>query len=216
MIIAGSCKKDDNNLPVDVKDGDGNIYTSVTIGSQSWLVENLKTTKFNDGTDIPLVTDGTEWQGLTTPSYCYYDNDEATYKDSYGALYNWFAVNTGKLCPDGWRVPSKSDWEILIDFLGGTSAAGGKLKESGTEHWKNPNTGATNETGFTALPGGYRNAFQTYGEIKGYGAWWTSSKDDDNSNYAWYSVMDYLSEDAYFNNYYKKNGLSVRCIKDQD
>jgi len=216
MLIAGSCKKDNEDIPAEIKDADGNLYTSVIIGLQEWLVENLKTTRLNDGTDIPLVTDNTEWQQLTTAGYCYYNNDETTYKDAYGALYNWFAVNSGKLCPTGWHVPAKSEWETLIDYLGGSSVAGGKLKETGTDHWNNPNTGATNETGFTALPGGYRNALLTFGEIQGYGAWYTSTSDEGNSNYAWYSVMDYLSAEAYFNNYYKKNGLSVRCIKDQE
>ena len=150
-------------------DGNGNNYSVVQIGSakgdsgseggkglQIWMGENLKTTKYNDGTDIPLVTaDNITWRNLTTPAYCWYNNDPTSNADTYGALYNWHAVNTDKLCPAGWHVPSKNEWTALRDNLGGEKVAGGKLKESGTAHWY-LNTGGTNETGFTALPGGAR------------------------------------------------------------
>ena len=111
-VLANSCKKDD----LSVKDGDGNTYSTVTIGTQIWLGENLKTTKYNDKTEIPLVTDDTEWEGLTTPGYCWYNNN-SSYKNTYGALYNWYAVNTGKLCPSGWHVPSNTEWTALEDYL---------------------------------------------------------------------------------------------------
>ena len=135
---------------------DGNTYNTIMIGTQTWMKENLKTTTFNDGTSIPLETDATKWAALTSSGYCYYNNDEATYKDTYGVLYNWYTVNTGKLCPSGWHIPIEADWTNLTTFLGGENGAGGKLKESGTSHWINPNSGATNETKFTALPGGER------------------------------------------------------------
>jgi len=114
--------------------------------------ENLKTTHFNDGTAIPMVTNATEWGNLLTPGYCWYENNETVNKDTYGALYNWPSVSSGKLCPAGWHVPSDADWTVLTQNLGGISFAGSKLKEAGTTHWIAPNLAATNETGFTALP----------------------------------------------------------------
>ena len=118
-----------------VTDDDGNVYHSVTIGTQVWMVENLKTTKYNDGTSIPLVTDATDWHNLLTPGYCWNNNDEATYKATYGALYNWYTVNTGNLCPTGWHVPGDAEWTTLTTYLGGEDVAGGKLKEVGITHW---------------------------------------------------------------------------------
>ena len=112
-----------------INDIDGNAYNKVTIGRQTWLVENLRTTKYNDGTLIPLVQDNTAWSNLITPGYCWFDNDEVANKNPYGALYNWYAVNTGKLCPSGWHVPTDTEWTTLIDNLGGLDVAGGKLKE---------------------------------------------------------------------------------------
>ena len=155
-----------------VTDYDGNHYSSVLIGSQIWMAENLKTIKYNDGTAIPLVTDATEWSNLTTHGYCWYNNDEATYGDTYGALYNWYTVETGNLCPTGWHVPTDAEWTELIDYLGGESVAGGKLKETGTTHWNSPNPGATNETGFTTLPGGYRADFNGSSGDIGNGGYW--------------------------------------------
>jgi len=126
-MLSGSCKKKDNNNPTPstVTDIDGNVYHIVAIGTQVWMAENLKTTKYNDGTFIPLVTDSTAWGNLSTPGYCWYNNDAATYKNTYGALYNWFTVNTGKLSPKGWHIPSDTEWETLITYLGGESLAGG-------------------------------------------------------------------------------------------
>ena len=134
-----------------IADIDGNIYNTVIIGTQVWMKENLKATKLNDGTNILLETDNATWISLTDPAYCWYNNDASSYKNTYGALYNWFTVETGKLCPTGWHVPSDAEWFTLIDFLGGESVAGGKLKEIGNTHWNSPNTGATDEYGFTAI-----------------------------------------------------------------
>jgi len=210
LILTTSCEKKEDPSGT-MTDGDGNVYTSVTIGTQVWLVENLKTTKYNDGTDIPLVTDDVEWVNLNTPGYCWYDNDAATYKNPYGALYNWYAVNTGKLCPTGWHVPTDAEWTILTTYLGGTSVAGGKLKELGTTHWTTPNTGSTNETGFTALPGGLREVDGLFFYCGNEGFWWNSPE---------YMVTDALYYTMYFNynfvyssNFNKRYGLSVRCLK---
>ena len=213
LICINSCTKEDDEIETGtVSDKEGNVYSTVTIGTQEWMVENLKTTKYNDGTDIPLVTDDHEWIELTTGAYCWYNNDAATYENPYGALYNWYAVNTGKLCPTGWRVPTDAEWTELTDYLGGTSVAGGKLKESGTTHWNSPNTGATNETGFTALPSGYREYHGTYNYV-GYNGYWWSSQEYSTTN-AYYRFMSYSGSGIFRNYVYKRFGLSVRCLRD--
>jgi uncharacterized protein (TIGR02145 family) len=195
-----------------VTDNDGNVYNTVTIGTQTWMAENLKTTKYNDNTSIPLVTDNTAWAALTTSGYCWYNNDAATYKATYGALYNWYTVNTGKLCPTGWHVPTDAEWTTLTTYLGGESIAGGKLKATGTTYWASPNTGATNESGFTALPGGYRYGNGTCFSIGGYGIWWSST--EYSATYAWYRAVSYDDADVNRFSDYKQDGLSVRCLRD--
>jgi uncharacterized protein (TIGR02145 family) len=195
-----------------VSDIDGNTYNVVIIGTQVWMAEALKTTKYNDGTPIPLVTDNTAWTNLTTPGYCWYNNDSATYAPTYGALYNWYTVNTGNLCPTGWHVPFDYEWTILITYLGGEDIAGGKLKEAGTTHWLSPNTGATNESGFTALPNGYRSAvsgdFRSIGETGG-GRSATDNEDAVGTGWGMY----YLDTKVYHEGY-KGLGGAVRCVKD--
>jgi uncharacterized protein (TIGR02145 family) len=220
IILIGGCKKKDDTTnpdptPVTVTDKDGNVYHSVTIGTQVWMVENLKTTKYNDGTAIPLVEDFTTWYNLTTPGYCWYNNDAATYKDPYGALYNYHVVSTGKLAPAGWHVPSKTEWSTLIAYLGGTTVAGGKLKEMGTTHWQSPNTGATNESGFTAFPGGARNLsypVESYNGIGKSGMWWSTTEESTASYY--YMNLSFGSNEASLYNNVRPTGLSVRCIRD--
>ena len=140
-----------------VTDSDGNLYNTVTIGTQCWLTENLKTTRYNDGSQIPKVSDPLAWSNLITPAYCWYNNDSSSYMAAYGAMYNWYTVATGKLCPDGWHVPTDGDWTKLTDYLCGNSMSSAKLKEAGNMHWNNPNGESTNTSGFTALPGGYRS-----------------------------------------------------------
>ncbi len=177
------------------------------------MAENLKTTQYNDGTDIPLVTEVTEWINLNTPGYCWYDNDEATYKEIYGALYNWFAVNSGKLCPAGWHIPTDDEWKILTGNTGWESTTGGTLKETGTTHWMSPNTGATNETGFTALPGGYRHSsIGTYGQMSNTGYWWSSTQASGIS--AWNRELSAAGIYVLKYNYDNMYGLSVCFIKD--
>lgn len=192
-------------------DNSGNTYKTVIIGNQTWMAENLKATKYNDGTSIPNITDNKEWYELTTGALCDYENATSN-SDTYGKLYNWYAVNTGKLCPKGWHIPSDDNWTELIDYLGGEIDAGGKLKETGTTHWNSPNTDATNETGFTALPCGYRSSNGAFYDI-GYTVYWWSATEG--STYgAWSRVIDYNYSDVfrYFNN--KELGISVRCVRD--
>jgi uncharacterized protein (TIGR02145 family) len=194
-------------------DGDVNNYPVVVLGSQVWMAENLKTTKYRDNTDIPNVTDNTAWSNLTADGYCWYNNEAVTYKDIYGALYNWYAVNTGKLCPTGWHVPNESDFLALVAYLGGASNAGGKLKETGNAHWAFPNTGATNETGFTGLPGGYR-LYSTGGftSIGYYGIWWSALQYSATTGGA--GIQYYNSSIMDDDEYNKKYGFSVRCLRD--
>ncbi len=195
-----------------ITDIDGNVYNTVTIGTQIWMVENLRTTKYNDDGSIPLVTDATEWRNLTTDAYCWYNNDPASYKDTYGALYNWYTVNTGKLCPIGWHVPTDAEWAILTTYLGGETVAGGKMKESGTSHWATPNTGADNSCGFTALPGGTRLYDSTFDFIRFNGFWWSSTAD--NATLALDRNLIWQYSNAYRNITSKSNGYSVRCLQD--
>ncbi len=199
----------------DLTDIDGNIYNSVTIGTQVWMKENLKTTKLNDGTAIPNVTDNTAWAALTTPGYCWYNNDAATYKSTYGALYNWYTVNSGILCPAGWHVPSDSEWASLEAVLGGASVAGGKMKQTGTSLWLSPNTGATDESGLTMLPGGIRDYYGVFDYVNSYGEWWASDEDVNVNNFgAWRRLLNNLSSSTDRNGANKKYGFSVRCLKD--
>jgi uncharacterized protein (TIGR02145 family) len=195
-----------------VIDSDCNNYNVVIIGNQIWMAENLKTTKYNDGTPIPLITDNTAWGNLTTPGYCWYDNDQATYGDTYGALYNWYTVETGKLCPVGWHVPTHAEWTTLCDYLGGEYVAGGKLKEECYEHWNSPNEGATNETGFTALPGGHRFKDGTvFVHMGSSGYWWTTTE---YFTYVYYWAMSADESNLFHYDAYKEFGYSVRCLKD--
>jgi uncharacterized protein (TIGR02145 family) len=197
----------------DVESGCDTTVTEITIGTQTWMQKNLAVTNYNDATGIPKVTDNTAWATLTTPAYCWYNNDSATYATTYGALYNWYAVNTGKLCPTGWHVPTDAEWTTLTTYLGGKTVAGGKLKEIGTTHWTTPNTGAVNSVCFTALPGGYRVAYEGgFIDIEGYGLLWSSS--EYNTTKAWGRFMDYNHSNVFYDSFYKGHGFSVRCIKD--
>jgi uncharacterized protein (TIGR02145 family) len=197
-----------------VTDIDGNLYHTVVLGTQIWMVENLKTTKFNDGTPIPIVTNTVEWSNSLTAGYCWYNNEQNSYSTTYGALYNWNAVNTGKLAPKGWHVPTYEDWMTLEGYLYPSTIAGGKLKESGTTHWLSPNTGATNETGFTALPGGYRDGNAAFTLIGKQSRFWSTSFFLTSYQYVSTFIMwnnsTGLTEEASSMNY----GCSVRCLKD--
>jgi uncharacterized protein (TIGR02145 family) len=199
-----------------VTDIEGNIYITILIGTQTWMAENLKTNKYNDNTSIPRVTDNTDWANLTTPAFCWYNNEDVPTGNTYGALYNWYAVNTGNLCPAGWHVPTDTEWHTLILFVDPNATlsnpeslnAGNKLKESGTTHWPSPNTGATNESGFKALPGGSRDINGAFSHLGSSGYWWGS----DNST-AWYREMDYNYSGITRVSPNQKNGFSVRCVK---
>jgi len=209
LIILNSCDKDKPPVPTgeQVTDIDGNVYNTITIGSQVWMVEDLKVTKYNDGTTIPYITDNNDWGNNTTGAYTCYNNDKTRNK-----LYNWFAVNTGKLAPAGWHVSTHEDWTILTNFLGGEDVAGGKLKESGAVHWGSPNIGGSNESGFTALPGGFRFGDGTFSSFGDGGYWWTAT-DFDALN-AWSHYIFSNGSSIKRGHYDKRGGYSIRCIKD--
>jgi uncharacterized protein (TIGR02145 family) len=207
---------------IECKDGDNNYYPVVTINNQTWMAENLKTTKYNDGTALLNLSDNTAWMGATTGAYCYYANDPAN-STIYGKLYNWFVVdnneatkvesNGGKnVCPTGWHVSGDEEWTTLTTFLGGQNVIGGKIKETGTTHWESPNTDATNETGFTAVPGGSRNWDGSYNYIGQNGIVWSTLEYSATSArmrlmYNYRPSVDRLYSD-------KRNGNSVRCVRD--
>jgi len=195
-----------------VTDADGNIYPTIGIGSQIWMAENLKTTKYNDGASIPLVSDNTAWSLLFTPAYCWYNNDELSNKNTYGALYNWYTVGKGKLCPVGWHVPNNSEWAVLASYLGGPQVAGGKMKVPGTDYWKSPNAGATNSSGFSALPGGGRASYGEFGGRRTDEIFWTSSGKTSTS--AWYQDISALNTELFKGANTILMGLSIRCIRD--
>ena len=197
-------------------DIEGNIYKTVIIGTQYWMQENLRTTKYNDGTAIPLVTDKNEWQVLSSPAFCWYNNDPTPNKADYGALYNWYTVNTGNLCPVGWHVPSSAEWTKLTTFLGGENVAGDKMKETGVTHWlcPDPYNSATNESRFSAYAGGYRitnGLFAGFGTV---GCYWSSSVHNTNLTDSWYFFLACIYHSGTNQLDGKTTGSSVRCIKD--
>lgn len=187
-----------------VTDVDGNKYTTVTIGTQIWFQQNLKTTKFNDGSLIPFVANNKEWAELQNPSYCYTNNME------YGALYNWFAASSEKICPKGWHVPSESEWSVLVATIGG-ELMGGELKEKDTIHWEAPNLDATNSTGFTALPAGYRAGDGAFYNQNTHAFFWSTTKCLNNT--AWYRSLGYKDIIIGSTPHLQQNGMSIRCIK---
>jgi len=194
-----------------IDDIEGNVYNVITIGKQEWMGENLRTSKYNDGKPIPAVTDESSWAALTTPACCWYRNDEEAFKQTYGTLYNWYSVNTGKLCPAGWHVPSDEEWNELMNYAGGEGVAGGKLKEPGTTYWVEPNHGATNDYGFTAFPGGFRYSDGKFYDFGFSGYWWSST--GYSQSRAFFRFIYYSETTLYRFNNSKKNGFSVRCLK---
>ncbi len=206
-------------LPLRITDVDNNTYGTVTIGSQVWMAENLKTTRFSDYNEIPLVTTNSGWTNLTTPGFCYYDNNESLYKVTYGALYNWYAVNNGKLCPSGWHVPSDEEWKTLEIYLGMSRTVADLMSYRGTNEGRklkstsgwDENGNGTNETGFTGLPGGLRDFDGVFYYIGTWTDFWTST--EINSNNAYTRGLGYIHDDIGRYEDSKKLGVSVRCIK---
>lgn len=216
IMFISACKKSSTPNPVPLTpiiDFDGNVYDTVKIGSQLWLKQNLNTSHYRNGDPIPKVTDQAAWYALTTGAYCYYDNDSATYASIYGKLYNWYAVNDARgIGPKGFHVPSDAEWTTLTTGLGGNAVAGNAMKETGTTRWLTPNTGATNSSGFTGLPGGFRYFNGGFSSIGSKGYWWITT--EFNAPTAWDYYLnnnDGLSNKDYN---FKQHGFSVRCLKD--
>lgn len=224
MLVINGCEKEDSDNPTNdrttavfksditygnMTDQDGNTYKTVTIGTQTWMAENLRTTKYRDGTAIPEVTDFTAWVNLSTGACCTYNNTEDF--DSiatFGRLYNGYAVNNSKnIAPAGWHVPTLVEWNDLITELGGSGVAGGKMKEKGETHWIFGNAGATNESGFTSLPAGTRCILNDFSDI-GYHAYYWSS--DGNQGIVLFD-NDIIVGTA---GYHEPCGVPVRLVKD--
>jgi len=191
---------------------DENCIPSVTICNQVWMLKNLDVDKYRDGTPIPEVEDRSAWAGLSTGAWCYYENNSAN-GTTYGKLYNWYAVNDPRgLAPSGWHIPSDAEWTILSTCLGGDAVAGRAMKETGTTHWFSPNFGATNDSRYTALPGGLRDYSGAFGNIGSFGYWWSSSEFSYNG--AWNTDL-FCGGGALIRDLSNKvDGYSVRCVKD--
>ena len=215
LIFADGCKKNEtDNTPEitgeTVTDIDGNVYHAVTIGTQVWMAENLKTTRYRNGNPIPNVTDSAQWAALTTGAYCNINNDPNTV-NIYGRFYNWYAVtDISNIAPAGWHVPADSEWTVLTTYLG--TGPGGKLKATGTTYWNSPNAGATNQTGFGGLPGGDRSNTGTFHYQGLYGCFWCIT--ESSAANAWEHVLSANSANVIRMGYSKGLGMSVRCVKD--
>jgi uncharacterized protein (TIGR02145 family) len=203
-----------------ITDQDGNTYATIVIGTQEWMAENLRTTTFANGDPIPNVTSATQWQNLTTGAWVHYNND-SQYENPYGKLYNWYTVaDPRNVCPTGWHVPTDAEWSSFINYLdpnadGGNNipnTAGGKMKSTGTQYWQSPNTDATNESGFSGLPGGYRFGNGAFSSIGSNGGWWSSTEGI--ANGAWGRSLSYGNGSVARGNDNKRDGFSVRCLRD--
>lgn len=185
----------------------------IDICDQLWMTKNLDVAQYRNGDPIPKVTDAEQWANLTTGAYCYYENDSAKYAAVYGKLYNWYAVNDPRgLAPPGWHIPSIDEWVVLETCLTGPSGVGSALKQTGTSNWTTPNSGATDSSGFSGLPGGFRDFNGTFYFIKNYGYWWSSS--DYYSTFAWGRNLYYFGILFGRDGYKKQNAFSVRCVRD--
>jgi uncharacterized protein (TIGR02145 family) len=203
-----------------VTDIDGNKYKTTIIGTQEWMAENLKVTKYNDGTTIPNVTDSAQWSKLNSGAWCNYKNNDSL-GNIYGKLYNWYTANkvsngNKNVCPNGWHVPTDIEWTILTNYLGGLSVAGGKMKEEGIVNWRTPNTGAINTSLFTLLPAGDRNGAGEFLDLTNNGLIWSSSEYKDVSGWTagWLLYAKYSGNNIEKLSFTKRNGSSIRCIKD--
>jgi len=203
-----------NVLASTVTDYDGNVYYTVKIGTQTWMVENLKVTHYSNGDPIANITDSSAWTSLSSGAYCWYNNDIAN-KTTYGALYNWFTVNDSRnIAPTGWHVPTYADWIILNQYLGGYEVAGGKMKESGLGHWAEPNAGADNSSGFTALPSGLRSWDGTFYNLFYTCTFWSATENADDVSRAWRNGIYHNYPNSLPGDDLKRYGFSIRCVKD--
>jgi uncharacterized protein (TIGR02145 family) len=196
-----------------VTDVGGNVYHTVTIGNQVWMVENLRVAGYRDGTPIPRVSDTGQWSVLTTGAYCLPEHDPSAHEDSYGLLYNFHAIRDSRgLCPCGWHVPTAEEWRTLIAQLGGAEVAGGRMKDTSSDLWRISVPGTTNESGFSAIPAGGRGRLGSAAEVGYYATWWSSTPSD--SDYAWHWGLYPDKNSVRFNPGHRSSGFSVRCVRD--
>lgn len=192
-----------------VTDIDGNVYKTIKIGTQTWMMENLKTTRYNDGTAMTLATDRVAWSSSTSAAYCSYENKKEN-ADTYGYLYNWEAAHNSKIAPAGWHVPSDDEWKVLYNYIGGRREDGAKIQQTGTAYWE-VDTKPSNITLFTALPGGRRTESGVFSSIGWNGMWWTSTRTGGGlAVYYDLYVKGYIER----HETYTSSGFSIRCIKD--
>ncbi len=210
VFIISGCSKAEKG-PADVTDFEGNTYKTFRIGEQVWMAENLRSTILNDGKAITLASDSTTWKNLDSPAYCWYDNN-VSFKDNYGALYNGYTAVNNNICPAGWHIPSLEEWQTLINFIGDSLNAGGKMKEAGTLNWHNPNTGADNSSGFSAQGAGIRYFQGTFSSLLDYSGLWSSTGSGDSEQ--WFLGLYYGSSSASLEHRKKNYGFSIRCVKD--
>jgi len=193
-------------------DQQGNVYKTIVIGLQEWMAENLKTTIYRNGNAIANITDNAQWSGLTTGAWASYNNDNQ-YDCPYGKIYNWYAVADPRhVCPTGWHEPTDDEWTTLADYLGGEFVGGGKMKSTGLQYWIDPNQDATNESGFSVLPGGNRSDDGDFSTVGIAGFWWSSS--ESSTTTAWLRFLSYDSGSANQASANKRSGLTVRCLRD--
>jgi len=210
IVLLNSCNKESNknDTPISVSDVDGNVYNTLTIGTQVWMRQNLKTTHYQNGDSIIEIIDNAQWLNDKKGAFCNYNNDIENV-DTFGHLYNWYAVNNPNgLCPSGWHIPSDSEWNILVNYLGGQSIAGGATKEISI--WDMPNTDATNSSELTVIPAGGRYENGIYSGLYQYAAFWSSTEYD--STDSWYDNMNFNNAQVYRYFYPKSAGYSCRCI----
>jgi uncharacterized protein (TIGR02145 family) len=215
LLSMGTVQSGENRTEYEgtVADVDGNAYRTITIGTQVWLVENLRVTHYRAGGSIPRIADNEEWSGLTTGAYCRPALESAAHKGSYGLLYNFHAVDDSRgLCPEGWHVPTAEEWRSLIDHLGGDQVAGGRMKETSADLWRLSVPGTSNASGFSAFPAGGRGRFGSPAEVGHYATWWASTSHD--SDFAWHWGLYPDKNSIRSNPGHKSSGFSVRCIQD--
>ena len=210
MMVA--CDNPEEDTKVTVTDIDGNVYKTIQIGDQLWMAKNLKVTKYQDGSDIPHLRDDEDWTGTTFGAYSINKDNSSNELDIYGLFYNGYAAtDSPSIAPTGWHIPTDDEWQVLVDYLG--VDAGGKMKEVGTTHWLEPNTGATNESGFTALAGGYRNDFNGNTYFTGnYVHYWSKTVHDHNGG--WSRVLFNQTSDVDRKYLGLNHGFYIRCLKD--
>ncbi len=232
VLLSTGCKKDSNDTDTNnqtqnksglifnsnltygtLTDIDGNVYKTIKIGTQTWMAENLKVTRYTNGDSIGNIYNATQWSELATGAYCNYGSSESN-ANIYGRLYNWYAVTDSRnLAPTGWHIPSYNEWETLYYYLGGyMDTTSDAMRETGTTHWAYYNPGATNKSGFTAIPGGLRDYGGDFSEIGQTGFWWCTDQVNDYYNLDAYDF--YIDSGVNQGSGSKKNGMSVRCIKD--